>query len=161
MKKVVFTPIGIIHSPFKTRKGTPIQSPHAKEAEGTVEVFPEYAEGLADLDGFSHLLLLYHFHKSEGFNLKVTPFLDSEVRGVFATRAPRRPNSIGLSITKLVRIENNVIHVKWLDILDGTPLLDIKPYVNFFDNPKEEIRTGWLTGKKQYARKIKADRRFL
>jgi len=138
----------------------PIQSCRAPGVDGTVEVFDDYAEGLADLDGFSHIQLLYYFHKSSGYALKVVPFLDTHERGVFATRAPRRPNGIGLSTTRLIAVENTVLHIRGVDMLDGTPLLDIKPYVSFFDEPGEDIRTGWLTGKRTSARRKQSDKRF-
>ena len=121
----------------------PIQASRAKDAQGTVEVFPEYAEGLADLDGFSHIILLYHFHKSRQCRLRVVPFLDTQKRGIFATRAPSRPNPIGLSIVRLVSIAGNRLTVQGVDMLDGTPLLDIKPYVPEFDE-REYVRIGWL-----------------
>lgn len=108
-----------------------------------MEVFPEFAEGLSDLDGFSHIYLIFHLHKSDGYELKVKPFLDTVKRGLFACRAPRRPNQIGLSIVRLERVEENMVHVRDVDMLDGTPLLDIKPFVEEFD-AREKIKTGWL-----------------
>jgi len=138
-------PIGIIHTPFKSRSGTPIQ-PFRSKAAGKVEVFSKYAEGLADTERFSHLILLYRFHKSRGYRLKVKPFLDDRLRGLFATRYPRRPNQIGMSVVKLVKRKDNVLFVDGIDVLDGTPLLDIKPYVPDF-GPGEKVRTGWLEGK--------------
>jgi len=138
-------PIGIIHTPFKCKKDTPIQ-PFRSNTIGKVEVFKEYQDGLNDIDGFSHIILLYKFHKSKGYSLKVKPFLDSEKRGLFATRAPRRPNQLGLSIVRLLIREDNVLFVEGIDVIDGTPLIDIKPYAPCFE-PKEEIRIGWLEGK--------------
>ena len=143
MDKIKYKPIGIIHSPFKKPKGTPIQPAAAKGIEGKVEVFPEYAEGLKDVEGFSHIILVYHFHLSKKPSLKVKPFMDDQMRGVFATRAPSRPNPIGISIVRLIKIEENILHVQDVDIIDGTPLLDIKPYVCEFD-PKEVNKIGWL-----------------
>lgn len=140
-----FKPIGVIHSPYKSHEEAPIQ-PIFSDAIGEVEVFPEYKDGLKDLDGFSHIILLYHFHRSDGYSLHVKPYLDDTPRGLFATRAPRRPNPIGLSIVKLVEIKDNVIRVEGIDALDGTPLLDIKPFVHEFDS-KEKLRMGWLEGK--------------
>ena len=113
--KIEYRPIGLIHTPFKERHGMPIQPSRGRGVHGTVEVFPEYGEGLADLDGFSHIVLIYHFHRSEGFDIRVTPFLDTEKRGLFATRAPRRPNAVGLSVVRLVRIEGNRVEVQDLD----------------------------------------------
>jgi len=135
-------PIGVIHSPFKDEEKTPIQ-PMKSDAIGRVEVFEEFAEGLQDIEGFSHIILLYIFHKSKGYNLLVKPFLDDNKKGLFATRAPWRPNPIGLSVVKLLRKENNTLSVKGVDVLDGTPLLDLKPYVPPF-NKEGEIKIGWL-----------------
>jgi len=149
-----FQPIGFVHTPFTDLTGMPIQPAGGKGIRGTVEIHPEYRAGLEDLDGFSHIILLYHFHKSDGHKLRVKPFMDSVERGLFATRAPRRPNAIGLSIVKLNRIEDCVLHVENLDMLDGTPVLDIKPYVPEFDG-QVDVRTGWL----EAARKRVADKR--
>jgi tRNA-Thr(GGU) m(6)t(6)A37 methyltransferase TsaA len=142
-KMTELKPIGIIHTPFKELSGMPIQPAGAAGVSGVVEVFEEYRSGLKDLDGFSHLILLYHLHRSQGFNLHVVPFMDSKPRGLFATRAPKRPNPIGLSVVQLDKIEDGVLHVQNVDILDGTPLLDIKPYVPEFD-AQTDVRTGWL-----------------
>ena len=137
----------------------PIQPTGAREVRGTVEILPEFIEGLKDLDGFSHIILLYHFHRVKGVSLSVTPFLDSQTRGLFATRAPRRPNPIGLSIVKLSRIEGNVLHIENVDILDGTPVLDIKPYVPAFDQYLDS-RVGWLEKVKDKVREKRSDDRF-
>ena len=134
-------PIGIIHSPFTVKKETPIQ-PTRSQAIGSVEVYPEFVEGLKDLDGFSHILILYVFHQSSGFSLRVKPFLDDQERGLFATRYPVRPNPIGISIVELKFIRDNYLTVEGIDVLDGTPLLDIKPYVPDFD-VRTETRMGW------------------
>lgn len=138
-------PIGIIHTPFKSKKETPIQ-PFRSYAIGKVEVFEEYQEGLDDIEGFSHIILIYRFHKSRGYSLKVKPFLNNEKKGLFATRAPRRPNQLGLSIVRLIKRENNMLLVEGVDIIDGTPLLDIKPHIKDFE-PNEYMRIGWLEGK--------------
>jgi tRNA-Thr(GGU) m(6)t(6)A37 methyltransferase TsaA len=143
VNEIIYKPIGIVHSPFETPRGTPIQPPAARGVEGSVEVFLEYTEGLQDLDGFSHIILIYHFHLAKSPSLTVQPFLDDRQHGVFAVRAPSRPNPIGLSVVRLVKIEENILYVEDLDILDGTPLLDIKPYVPDFDARQVE-RTGWL-----------------
>ena len=135
-------PIGVVHSPFKEAHGTPIQ-PIASDAKGTVEVFSEFREGLEDLEGFSHIFLLTYLHNTSGYSLKVFPFLDTTPRGLFSTRAPRRPNPIGLSIVDLESVEHGVLHVSSLDLLDKTPVLDIKPYVSRFDL-RENVRDGWL-----------------
>jgi len=143
MMKIEYKAIGIVHSPFKEARGTPIQPSRAKDARGTVEVFDKYVEGLSDLDGFSHIILLYHFHRSGPYRLRVTPFLDTRLRGLFATRAPSRPNPIGLSVVELLGIDENTLSIRGLDILDGTPVLDIKPYVGEFDD-RIGTRKGWL-----------------
>jgi tRNA-Thr(GGU) m(6)t(6)A37 methyltransferase TsaA len=158
--KITYKPIGIIHSPFAEPKGAPIQPPAALNTPGTVVFFPEYQEGLQDLEGFSHLFLIYHFHLSQQFNLKVTPFLDVTKRGVFATRAPARPNPIGLSIVRLERIEGNTLFILDVDVVDGTPLLDIKPYVPGFD-ALPQARSGWLSEKLENLATRRADDRFL
>jgi len=138
-------PIGIIHSPFTSPRDTPIQAAFS-EAEGTLEVYPEYVDGLQDIEGFSHLTLLYWFHRSADYQLVIEPFLDGVARGLFAIRYPARPNPIGLSTVELLAREGGVLRVRGLDVLDGTPLLDIKPFVPGFDH-REGARVGWLTGK--------------
>jgi len=157
--KIEFKPIGIIHSPFAEPEGMPIQPVGAAGVKGTVEVFEGFRPALKDLDGFSHIILLYHFHRSHGFNLHVVPFMDSEPRGLFATRAPKRPNPIGLSVVQLDKIKDTVLHVQSVDILDGTPLLDIKPYVPEFD-AQAEVKTGWLEKAKKTVLSRKSDDRF-
>ncbi|HOP06827.1 MAG TPA: tRNA (N6-threonylcarbamoyladenosine(37)-N6)-methyltransferase TrmO [candidate division Zixibacteria bacterium] len=154
-----FKPIGIIHTPFTDRANMPIQPSGGAGVEGTIELFEEYREGLKDLDGFSHITLLFHFHKSDSYKLLVVPYLDTELRGVFATRAPRRPNPIGLSTVELIRIEDCTLHIRNLDMLDGTPLLDIKPYVPDFDR-QTEVRSGWLEEARKQARTKRSDGRF-
>jgi len=143
MNEIKYIQIGIIHSPFKEPKGTPIQPRAAQGIDGTVEVFQEYTEGLKDIEGFSHVILVYHFHLSKESSLKVKPFMDDQTHGVFSTRAPNRPNPIGISVVQLVKIEGNILQVKDLDIVDGTPLLDIKPYVPEFDI-RDAKKKGWL-----------------
>ncbi len=147
--KVLCEPIGVIHTPFRKLEGMPIQPAGASGVLGTVEVFEPYEAGLKDLDGFSHLFLLYHFHRSSGFSLQVIPFMDTRLRGLFSTRAPRRPNALGLSVVRLLAVEGRTLRIENVDILDGTPLLDIKPYVPEFDE-QAGVRTGWLekAGKK-------------
>ncbi len=157
--KIVMKPIGVIHSPFDEPAGMPIQPAGAGDVKGTVEIFKEYREGLADLGGFSHIVLLYHFHRNTGFKLRVVPFMDTKPRGLFATRAPKRPNPIGLSVVRLDKVEGGVLYIRNVDILDGTPLLDIKPYVPDFDGPTE-FRTGWLDEARKTASKRKSDNRF-
>ncbi len=159
MDEIVYTPIGTIRSPFKTVEGTPIQPVGAKGVRGQVELRKEFLEGIKDLDGFSHVILIYHLHLSRGFELKVKPFLDNENRGVFATRAPKRPNSIGISVVKLVGIQGRCLIIEDVDVVDGTPLLDIKPYVPQFDS-RETEQIGWFSGKIQEAERARADDRF-
>jgi tRNA-Thr(GGU) m(6)t(6)A37 methyltransferase TsaA len=137
----------------------PIQPEGAVGVRGTVEVFPEFLEGLADLAGFSRLILIYVFDRSEGFDLTVTPFLDTTRRGVFSTRAPRRPVPIGISTVRLLEVEGNRIIVEDIDICDATPLLDIKPYVPSFDAYPGE-KAGWLDNKGAMVREARADGRF-
>jgi tRNA-Thr(GGU) m(6)t(6)A37 methyltransferase TsaA len=134
-------PIGTIHSPFTEKGQTPIQ-PTRSQAIGSVEVYPEYVAGLQGLEGFSHIILLYIFHQSDGYSLRIKPFLDHQEHGLFATRYPYRPNPIGLSIVKLKIVRDDFLTVEGIDVLDGTPLLDIKPYVPDFD-VRENTRTGW------------------
>jgi tRNA-Thr(GGU) m(6)t(6)A37 methyltransferase TsaA len=154
---VEYRPIGIIHTPVKEPSGAPIQPSRGRGIRGTVELLPEYADGLADLEGFSHIVLLYHFDRVRGFELRVTPYLDTVERGLFATRAPRRPNPIGLSVVRLMGIDGRVVTIEDVDILDGTPLLDLKPHVPEFDH-RDEVRLGWLEGVRQ--REVDADDRF-
>ncbi len=157
--KISFNSIGIIHSPFKKIEGIPIQPSAAKDIKGTIELREGLIEGLKDLDGFSHIILLYHFHLSKEYSLSVVPFLDDTSHGVFATRAPRRPNSIGLSVVKLLKIEKHILYIENVDVIDGTPLLDIKPYVKEFEN-LEDLRIGWLSEKTKKTINMKADNRF-
>ncbi len=159
MNEIKYKPIGVIHSPFKEPKGVPIQPAGAQGIDGTVELFPEYTEGLKDVEGFSHLILIYHFHLSKESPLKVKPYMDNKVHGVFAMRGPSRPNSIGISIVRLVRVEGNILHVQDIDIVDGTPLLDIKPYVPEFDI-REIEKTGWLEKNVHKLSTSKDDGRF-
>jgi len=161
VKKIKFEPIGVIHSPFEQPVGTPIQPAGAEKVKGTITVLPKYTQALADLDGFSHILILYHFHLAREFRPTTKPFLDDKPRGLFATRSPNRPNPIGLSVVKLDKIEGSTLYISNVDIVDGTPLLDIKPYVPDFDPATHnDIRIGWLTGKSPKARTKKSDHRF-
>ena len=159
MKKIEYTQIGIIHTPFKTPVGTPIQPTGSVGVEAKVEIFPEYCQGLADLEGFSHIILIYIFHLAKEFKLKVKPFLDDELRGLFATRAPARPNPLGISVVRLVRVDDAVLYIKDIDMVDKTPLLDIKPYIPEFDIRKVD-RTGWIGEKENKGKKTQDDGRF-
>jgi len=156
---VNFFHIGKIHSPFTDLSGMPIQPTSDASAAGTIEILPEYIPGLKDLEGFSHIILLYYLHQAGPAKLEVTPFLDSQPHGIFATRAPTRPNAIGLSVVKLTRIEGNILYVENLDILDSTPLLDIKPYIPEFDF-QPEVRVGWLEQARGKVKQTTSDKRF-
>jgi tRNA-Thr(GGU) m(6)t(6)A37 methyltransferase TsaA len=159
MKEITYRPIGVVHSPFRDVAGVPIQPRGAVGVRGTVEVYQEFAAGLKDLEGFSRVCLLYHFHLSRGWQPHVVPFLDTEPRGLFATRAPRRPNPIGLSVVKLLGVEANVLEIEEVDVVDGTPLLDIKPFVPEFDLYEVE-RVGWLEQARRRVEKTRSDDRF-
>jgi len=159
MREIKYKPIGVIHSPFKEVKGMPIQPAGALGVKGMVEVFTQFCAGLKDIGGFSHIILVYHFHLSKGYSLEARPFMDEEPRGVFAMRGPARPNPIGISVVRLVAAEDCTLHIEDVDIVDGTPLLDIKPYVPDFDWRKVE-RIGWLSGKSRNADQQRADSRF-
>ena len=157
--EITYKPIGVIHSQFNEPKGTPIQPESAKNIKGTVEVFSEYAEGLTDVEGFSHIILIYHFHLSKEFSLKSKPYMDTVEHGVFAMRGPSRPNPIGISVVGLERIVGNILHIRDVDIVDGTPLLDIKPYVPQFDI--RDVQTvGWLEKNVHKLSTSKDDGRF-
>jgi len=159
-KEIILNQIGTLVTPFKTRAGMPIQSNGAKGVKGQIILNENLQNGLNDLIGFSHIMLIYYFHKSVGFDLETKPFLDTEKRGVFATRAPKRPNSIGISVVKLIAIENNILYIENVDVLDGTPLLDIKPYIPEFDKHEVE-KTGWIENKIVKLNSIKSDNRFV
>jgi tRNA-Thr(GGU) m(6)t(6)A37 methyltransferase TsaA len=159
MSEIKYKAIGVIHSPFKDVEGMPIQPTGAKGVTGTVEVFAEYCAGLKDIGGFSHIILVYHFHLSKGYSLEVKPFMDEGTHGVFAMRAPARPNAIGISAVRLVEVKGCTLHIEDVDIVDGTPLLDIKPYVPDFDWRAAE-RIGWLSEKSHNVRQKRSDSRF-
>jgi len=158
--KITYRPIGIIHSPFKEPKGTPIQPYAAKGIEGMVEVFPQYEKGLKDIKGFSHIILIYHFHLLKAYFLEVKPYMDNRLHGLFATRAPARPNPIGLSVVRLIEVKRNNLHIKDVDIVDETPLLDIKPFVLEF-NSEDIIKKGWLEKNISKLPESKDDGRFV
>jgi tRNA-Thr(GGU) m(6)t(6)A37 methyltransferase TsaA len=158
-REIEFPPIGKVHSPYAEPEGAPIQVPGGEGVEATIEIYPEYVAGLDSVEGFSHIIVLYHFHLAGKAELTVHPFLDDQARGIFATRAPCRPNAIGLSVVHLVRVEGNLLHVEDLDIIDLSPVLDIKPYVPEFD-ARDVDSIGWLEGKAQEAARRRADARF-
>lgn len=159
MNDIVFQPIGIIHTPFQDLEGMPVQTIGAQGVKGTVELVPDLEAGLKDLDGFSHLILIYCFHLSGEAPLHVLPFLDCTPRGVFATRVPGRPNGIGISVVRLTEVRGSVLHVEDVDMVDGTPLLDIKPFVPQFDNRDVE-KAGWFECSADKALAIRSDSRF-
>jgi len=156
---VIYKPIGIIHTSFNSLDEMPIQPTSDASGPGVVEIFPEFADALRDLEGFSHIYLLYHFHKVRQSLLVVTPFLDSKPHGIFATRAPTRPNPLGLSMVKLVRIDHIHVYVEGADVLNGTPLLDIKPFVPEFESV-QDVRIGWLEQVRDKIRSQRSDDRF-
>ena len=158
-EEIIYSPIGVIRSPHKGIEGMPIQPTAANGIRGTIEIKKKYADGLKDLGGFEYIILIYHFHLSKGYSLEVKPFLDDNLRGVFATRAPKRPNAIGMSVVRLLQVEDIILHIEDVDVLDGTPLLDIKPYVPQFDVRKTRA-IGWLSRKAVRAVTKKADGRF-
>ena len=142
-KEINLKPIGIIHTPYNEPQGMPIQGKFEKDVIGRVEIFLEYQQGLKDIEGFSHIILIYYFNRSKEEKLVGKPFLEDEAHGIFAIRSPMRPNHIGFSIVKLEKVEKNTITFSEVDILDGTPLLDLKPYVSHFDS-RENVKNGWL-----------------
>ena len=154
-----FKPIGVIHTPFTDPKGTPIQPVGAEGAEGVIEISEEYVDGLKDLDGFTYIILIYLFHKSKSYSLRVSPYLEKEERGLFATRFPARPNPIGISVVKLRKVEGSKVYINDVDMLDGTPLLDIKPFIPDVDN-REKGRIGWLENRVKGMRTAKSDGRI-
>jgi tRNA-Thr(GGU) m(6)t(6)A37 methyltransferase TsaA len=156
---IEYRPIGTIRSPFKHTNDMPIQPSGARGVRGTVEIESEFVPGLRDLEGFSDIILIYHFHLSKGYSLEVKPFLDDITHGVFSTRAPKRPNPIGISMVKLIRIEGHILQIEDVDIVDGTPILDIKPYVPEFDVRKVE-RIGWLSKMTNKSHEVRSDERF-
>ena len=157
MKKI--EPIGIIHSPYINLEDMPIQPKSAPDVEGYILIDDKYIDGLKDLDGFSHIYILFSFHKASRTELIVKPFMDENLRGVFSTRSPLRPNHIGISIVEIVRIKGNKVTIKGVDTLDGTPLLDIKPYIRKFDSVNDS-RSGWQTEKPDDISGIRSDKRF-
>lgn len=159
-KDVVLQLIGVLHTPHQQLENMPIQPSGAREVTGIAELFPEYSEGLIDLDGFSHAILLYHLHKSTGHKLKVKPFMDTVEHGVFATRSPCRSAAVGLSIVRVQAVEQGRLIFTGADMLDGTPLIDIKPFFGAVDNQPGAV-SGWLESKdKTLAETHRSDRRF-
>ncbi len=160
MEPVTFTPVGILHSPHKELAGMPVQPTSAAGITGKIEIFPEFEEGLLDIEGFSRIMIFYHLHRSAGPLLSATPFLDTVPHGVFASRIPRRPNPLGFSVVRLISREGNILNIADVDILDGTPVLDIKPYVPEFDAYPNES-SGWFEGKLSGIKTKRSDDRFI
>ena len=156
MYEVTYRQIGTISTPFKRQEDTPIQGCFAPDSRGHVDLFPEYAEGLKDINGFSHLILIYYFHKASGYELLTKPFLDAGKKGVFATRYFKRPNFIGLSVVRLIGVRDNILDIAEVDMLDGTPLIDIKPYVHRFD-VRQETRDGWFNTASEWSKYDKSE----
>ncbi|MBU1221832.1 tRNA (N6-threonylcarbamoyladenosine(37)-N6)-methyltransferase TrmO [Myxococcota bacterium] len=151
--------VGYISSPFLEREGVPIQPSGGAQLRGQINIFPEYEEGLADLDGFSHIIIIYRFHRQNGYNLKVVPFMDTEPRGIFSTRSPKRVSGIGMSIVKLVSVKGNIVEFSGVDMLDKTPVYDIKPWIHNFDYPGESI-SGWMKHERKAVEEKRSDNRF-
>jgi len=152
--------IGTIHTPYTSLDKMPIQPKGAKEVIATLDIKEAYVQGLKDLEGFSHIYLIYYFHQSTRTELKVIPFMDTEERGVFSTRSPLRPSHIGLSLSELVCINDNIVTIKGIDVLNGTPLLDIKPYIPQFESVKE-VKTGWMGKDDEAVSNARSDARFI
>ncbi len=159
MQPVTYQPIGIIRSPYVDVVGMPIQAVAARGVAGTIELAPSLAGGIKDIEGFSHLTLIYHLHLSKGVELEVVPFMDLKAHGIFATRSPKRPNPIGISVVRLTGVEEGRLLIEDVDIVDGTPLLDIKPYVPAIDD-RQTDRIGWFAGRVERVQEIRADDRF-
>jgi tRNA (adenine37-N6)-methyltransferase len=160
MDSIQLNPIGRIFTPHTDIQNMPIQPIAAEGCRGYIEILPQYEEGLKDLDGFSHITLIYHFHKITGYDLITVPFMDNQSHGIFATKAPKRPNAIGISTVRLISVENNIIHIEQVDMLNETPLLDIKPFYPRYDN-REGVRIGWLEKDKEMPLELlKSDSRY-
>ncbi len=160
MKNILLKPIGVVHSPYIEPKGVPIQPARNNNIKGSIEIFPEFAKGLKDIEGFSHIFLIYNFHLINKTSLSVIPFLDYQSRGVYSTRAPNRPNHIGLSLVSLLKVEDNILHICEFDIIDGTPILDIKPCIPDFDFTNVN-KTGWFEKAPKKLSLTKDDGRFI
>lgn len=159
MDEIIYLPIGIIHSTHKTKSGMPIQPIFADGSKGQIEIYNEFIDGLIGLSEFSHIIILYHFHLSKGYKLITKPFMVDTDMGIFAIRGPNRPNAIGMSVVRLEKIENNFIYINDVDIIDGTPILDIKPYISKFDS-RTNTRDGWILGKTENRSRQISDDRF-
>ncbi len=154
-----FKPIGVLKTPYQSKSGVPIQGIFDPESKGTATIFKEYEAGLQDIEGFSHLIVIYVFHRSQGYELVCRPYMEDELHGVFTIRAPRRPNPIGFSVVRLRKREDRVLFLSEMDMLDGTPILDIKPFCPKFDH-RQNVRVGWMDNTFRDAghRKVSDDR---
>ncbi len=152
-------PIGVVHSPFKTVENMPVQPSAARDVEAEIEIFEQYKEGLSDIDGFSHIYVVFYLNRVRETRLRVIPFLDTVERGIFATRSPARPNPVGLSLVELVSVNENFLRIRGIDMLDGSPVIDIKPFVPDFEK-HDNVRKGWFEGNTHKAEKILSDTRF-
>jgi tRNA (adenine37-N6)-methyltransferase len=159
MDPITYTPIGVIHTPFESTAGMPVQTVAAGGIAGTIELDPRFQDGLSDLSAFSHLILVTHLHQVTGYALKVVPFLDDQLHGIFATRSPRRPNPIGISIVRLDAVTGCTLHIRDIDVVDGTPLLDLKPFVPAIDNRQTEA-IGWFADRLDRLPTMRSDYRF-
>jgi tRNA-Thr(GGU) m(6)t(6)A37 methyltransferase TsaA len=160
---IIMNKIGVVKTPFNSLINMPVQPKGAKETYATIEIEKKYQDGLKDLDGFSHAYLIYHFHKVNDYKLNVVPFNDktNTSRGVFSTRTPMHPNNIGLSIVKIIKIEKNIITIQGVDVLNNTPLLDIKPYIENFDKIDETTKSGWMLSSNHEVENMRSDIRFI
>jgi len=162
MNKIEFTSMGTIYSPFTNLEGMPVQPVGAEGVKGEIHLNKDLTEGLKDIEEFSHLTLIYHLHKVNSYSLEVKPFLDNKTHGIFATRSPKRPNPIGISVVKLDYIKENIIYISNVDILSGTPVIDIKPYVpQLYESTINDLKIGWFETKHEKAKNKKSDDRFI
>ena len=157
--EITLSPIGRLETPFNDIADMPIQPSVLANTRGKAVLDEKFALGLKDLDGFSHIILLFLLHKISGYQLEVVPFMDTLPHGIFATRSPKRPNRIGMSIVRVESVEGNIVHFKGVDMLNGSPLLDIKPYYSYFDQ-QTQVRNGWLEGKTLRPENLRSDKRF-
>lgn len=160
MENIIYQPIGIIHTPFNTPDNMPIQNCGAKGVHGTIEIYPEFVAGLQDVEEFSHLILVYHLHQVNHYSLKVIPFMDKIEHGIFSTRAPVRPNPIGITVLKLIELKGCMITIEGVDMLNETPLLDMKPYLPSVD-AMNNVKIGWFERDIKNFESKKSDTRFI
>ena len=157
--EITLSPIGRLETPFNDIADMPIQPSVLADTRGKAVLDEKFVPGLKDLDGFSHIILLFLLHKISGYQLEVVPFMDTLPHGIFATRSPKRPNRIGMSIVRMESVVGNIVQFKGVDMLNGSPLLDIKPYYSYFDQ-QTQVRNGWLEGKTLRPENLHSDKRF-